>query len=455
MIRVPPADGLRQRAPGPPGTRLLGHVQAFRRDPLGFLQHSADTYGDVVRFRFGPTPTFLVRHPDDLHRVLQTNAASYTKETTPLRRIGFVLGRGLVNSEGMAWRRQRRLVQPAFSGEALTAVTPRIEEAVRDLVDRWAALADTGTTIDLHQEMSRHAFRVVGTALLRMELGSESEAVRQATSALEEAASDMLSAPVVPPRWLPTRRNRTIARAVAALDRVVYNIIARRRREQPRDDLLDRLLARPDGSGPSADDRQARDEIVTLLLAGHENTGSALTWTWYLLASHPRVFRRLRDELGRVLQGRPPGGADLPDLRYTHQVLMESLRLFPPAWLLARTALGDDTLGGQRIPRGSLVLLCPFLTHRHPDFWPDPERFDPDRFAPGAAWPQRAWLPFGLGRRYCVGSMFAMIESGLTLAALAQRYRVRLVADDPVKPRAAVTLLPGEALAATVQSAGT
>jgi cytochrome P450 len=453
MIRVPPADAFRQRAPGPPGTRLLGHVQAFRRDPLGFLRDSVATYGDVVRFRFGPTPVFLLRHPDDLHRVLQTNAANYTKDTIPLRRLGFVLGRGLVTSEGMAWYRQRRLVQPAFSGEALTALSPRIEEAVRDLVDRWAAFADTGITIDLHQEMSRHAFRVVGTVLLRMELGSESEVVRQATSALEEAASDMLSAPVVPPRWFPTRRNRAIARAVAALDRVVYGIIARRRREQPGDDLLDRLIARPDG--PSADDRQARDEIVTLLLAGHENTGSALAWTWYLLASHPRVFHRLRDELGRKLQGRLPVGSDLPNLRYTRQVLMESLRLFPPAWLLARSALGDDTLGGQRIPRGSLVLLCPFLTHRHPDFWPDPERFDPDRFAPGAAWPQRAWLPFGLGRRYCVGSMFALIESGLTVAALAQRYRVRLVSDTPVEPRAAVTLLPREALAGTVHSAGT
>ncbi len=250
----------------------------------------------------------------------------------------------------------------------------------------------------------------------------------------------------MPPLWIPTPRNLAFKRARAELDRVVYDIIAsRRRRHAPKGDLLDMLLAaREQGSGEGMTDRQLRDEVMTLLLAGHETTATTLTWTWYLLSKHPGAARKLRAELDVVLGGRLPGVGDLPALEYTQRVVRESMRLYPPVWVISRTAIEEDEIGGYTIPAGSILLLSQYAMHRHPDFWENPEGFDPDRFSPERSEGRHryAYFPFGGGPRLCIGANLAMLETELILAILAQRYRLELLPGHPVEPEPLITLRP-------------
>jgi cytochrome P450 len=320
--------------------------------------------------------------------------------------------------------------------------------AIAELVDRWRPLAQQGLVVDVQREMSRLAFCVVGDALFGADLRGAADCVREALAVIQRQANERLDALVPLPLWIPTARNRAFHHALATLDRVVGGVIAARRAactSAGNADLLTALMtARDQGMGGPMGQRQLRDEIVTLLLGGHENTGNALSWMWYLVARHPHVAGRVAEELGRVLNGRPPEWADLPALPYTRMVAEEALRLYPPSWLMLRRAEAPDEIGGFAIGRGAIVLISPYLTHRHPEHWPDPELFDPERFEAGrtAARHRFAYLPFGAGPRKCVGGGFATAELQLVLAGVAQRYRLELGPDQVVEPVPVVSLSP-------------
>jgi cytochrome P450 len=433
-------------APGPRGLPLIGHVIPFRRDVLGLLIESRERFGDVVRFRLGPMVVHLVAHPDLIRQVLQEGAESYDKETRSSSKIRGMTGLGLLTANGELWRRQRRLIQPAFRPAAVEGYVARMTEAAGAMLERWERQA--GRRFDMASEMMRLTYTIVGRTLFGADMSDPAEMaeVEEATAVLLAHTYRRLERLAEPPAWLPTPGRRRFRQARAAVDRVVYRILAQRRSgdegAEPAD-LVSRLLReRDEETGEGMTDEQLRNETLTLLLAGHETTANALTWTFYLLARHPEVLERLRDEAVEVLGGRAPESADLQRLVFAERVLRESMRLYPPIWALERRAVRDDELGGHPIPAGSTVVVSPWVTHRHPGFWEEPGRFDPDRFTEerSEGRPSLAYLPFGAGPRYCVGGHFAMTEALVILAMVARRWRPRLVPGRPVVPKAGITL---------------
>jgi cytochrome P450 len=408
-------------------------------------------YGNVVAIRFLVWPQFLIFHPTDVKRVLQEHHQHYSKDTYLYKFLRPVVGMGLFTNDGASWLHQRRLMQPAFHRQHLSAFASVMTGATADLLEGWHTVARQEGALDVSREMMRLTLRVVGQALFSVDLSDEADAVGQAFTALLTPLSSYLFNPV-PPLGVPTPRNRRIHRYIRDLDRVVHEIITARRSEGQNDLVTMLLAARDAETGEGMSDQQLRDEVMTLLIAGHETTSNLLTWTWYLLAQHPEVERQLHDELARVLGGRVPVVEDLPKLAYTHMVLEESLRLYPPAVGFNRKALAEDELGGFRVPANMLIWVSPQMTHRHPEFWDDPEAFDPERFLPErvAARPHFAYFPFGGGPRQCIGNNFAMMEAQLVLATIAQRYQLQLVPGHPVEPEVLLTMRPRDGLLMTL-----
>ncbi len=443
-------------APGPRGHALLGSLPAYRQGRLRFFTDTAREYGGVVRVRLGPRVIHLVSHPDGIKHILQDNHRNYRKGERYDRLVP-VLGRGLLTSEGEFWLRQRRLAQPAFHRQRLGAFATIMTEATAAMLARWEREAWRGQPLDIAAEMMRLTFAIVGRTLFSADVSGEADAVGQAlTIALREADRRIRSTIPLPER-LPTARNRRVREAIRTLDGVVYNLIAARRdgRDAREGDLLAMLLAaRDEETGEGMSDRQLRDEVMTIVLAGHETTANALAWTWYLLSQHPEAEEHLRAEVATALSGRTPGIEDLAALSYTRMVIEEAMRLYPPAWAVGRTALVDDEIGGYRIPAGKTVVLSPYVTQRLPQFWDDPERFAPERFRPErvAARPRFAYFPFGGGPRLCIGNGFAMLEAQLIVAMVAGRYRLRLVPGQRVEPEPMVTLRPRGGLPMTLHA---
>jgi cytochrome P450 len=432
---------------GPPALRnysLLGSANEMQRDPLGFLTRTHQ-FGDVVRMRFVFSHAYLVYHPDEVKHVLQENHRNYNKDLFTYKLLQPFLGAGLLINDGESWLHQRRLMQPAFHRKRLAAYGALMSGAARATLERWQARPDCDAPLNVAEEMMRLTLRIVGQALFSMDLSDETSTVSQAVTRLLALLGEYMYAPF-PPFSLPTPRNRRAQQAIGMLDQVVYSIINERcQHNTDTGDLLSMLLlARDEETGQGMNDRQVRDEVMTLLTAGHETTANALTWTWYLLAQHPDVERRLHDELNELLGGRLPTVDDLAHLSSTRMILEESLRLYPPACVFSRKALADDELGGYAIPANSMIVLSPYATHRHPAVWERPEEFDPERFTPerAASRPHFAYFPFGGGPRLCIGSNFAMMEAQLILATVAQRYRLRLVPAHTVEPQFLVTLRP-------------
>ena len=427
---------------GPKGPPLLGQLLAFRRDPLEFLTGIAREYpSDVVRFRPGPRDSYLVKHPDLVKDVLVTRQHDFSK-SRGLEWAKLFLGEGLLTSEGEFHTRQRRLAQPAFHRQRIGAYADDMVRLTVLARDRWSP----GQVLDVDGEMMRLTLAVVSSTLFGTDVARAADHVREDLAAIIELFP-RFSLPLFGLiQKLPLPSNARFNRAVARLDALVYGIIAERQREPAdRGDLLSMLLlARDEEGGGRMTERQLRDEVITLLLAGHETTSNALTWTWYLLSQHPDVEARWREELGHVLGDRPATAEDLAALRYTEMVLAESMRLFPPAWGMGRRALRDLTLGGFPIRKGSVLALSPYVVHRDPRFWPDPLRFDPERFTPEAkaARPRYAYFPFGGGARSCIGEPFAWMEGILLLATIGQRFRLRLQPGHRVEPKALMTLRP-------------
>jgi cytochrome P450 len=439
--------------PGPPGRPLLGSAVELNKDVLTLLANGFREYGDTVRYHFGPFDFFVIQRPEDIRTVLLERADDFRKSPS-YDGLRLVVGHGLLTSEGEFWKRQRKLMTPAFHHKRLLEFCNAMVRCASEQADEWDALChDRGgdVIVDVHERMLALTFRIVGLTLFSTELSAKADGMGPAlATVLEHANHVVMTMFLNPPSWVPTPRNLRFRKALATVDDVVLGIIAERRRtgEDP-GDLLGMLMAATDESGNERmSDQELRDEVATLVLAGHETTAQALTWTLMLLSQHPEIERRVVAEIREVCGDRPPGFEDLKALDYTGRVIDEGLRLYPPAWLFERESLVEVELGGYRIPAQRMIAIAPWTLHRHPQFWDNPEGFDPDRFLPEreAERPRYSYLPFGGGPRQCIGVNFALYEAKLVLATLLQRYSLSLVPGQNLRPDAAVTLRPANGL---------
>jgi cytochrome P450 len=426
-------------------------------DPLaGYLRLSA-RYGDVVRVPFAPRRSFfLLSRPEHAEHVLAANQDGYVKAFTyrPLRAL---VGNGLLTSEGEHWRRHRRLIQPVFSRREVTGLGPQMAAAARRLARRWEDLAD-GSLVNVAGAMGAVTLEVVGLALFGADLTGDTEQMGRAMSVGQRAVVLTTFLPIGwGPRstWVVKAAARRIGRIGEGVEGPVGRLIATRRaggdHDGPSRDLLDVLLRARDERGEALTDAEIGDEVTTFMLAGHETSANALTWALALLSAYPAARRRLEEELDAVLGERDPDAADVDRLPWARAVVAEALRLYPPAWTIERDAVADDDVAGVPVPAGSLVAISPYLVHRHPGFWPDPAGFDPRRFLPGGSGDastrhRYAFIPFGGGKRACVGASFAELETVLVLATIARRFRLELTARGMPAPVAQVTLRPGRHL---------
>lgn len=451
-----PKEAARQ-APGPALLDLLRSLTVLRDNPLAFLQDAADRYGELVHFKIGPLNAFVLSNPEHIQYVLQENNRNYTKDTLQYNGLAEVTGRGLLTNDGDAWLQQRRRMQPAFHRQNLVKFGPIISEAAARMASDWQTACERGESLDVDKEMMELALEILGKALLGVDLRTEAPELTAAVLVALDHVVIKLRSPSIVPGFIPTARKRSFQQALRRLDQAVQEIIdAHRAKAAPpnaKSSLLDAMLSAPEGMPPMTD-QQVRDELITILIAGHETVASALTWSCCLLSQNPQVEQRLHAELDRVLQGRPPRLEDLPALEVTRRVFDEALRLYPPAWLVTRKNIQEDIIGGVRIPAGSMVVVSLYTTHRNPAYWPDADKFDPDRFTPEAAAnrPRYAYLPFGGGPRLCIGNHFALLEAPLILAAVYQRYHLELEAGHEVIVDPLVTLRPHGGLPMRVKS---
>jgi cytochrome P450 len=437
MPKAPLPPGPKPRFPGADWLNVLP-----RRDPLAFVTRLAREFGDIAHHRAGRQHIILLSHPDLIRDVLVGDSQAFAKSRV-MQRTKVLLGEGLLTSEGEFHMRQRRLMQPAFHRQRLPGYADLMVKAAARMREQWPA----GVPVDIHQEMMRLTVAIVAGALFSSEVDTEAAEIGAAVSALLNLFPFM----VLPfSEWLeklPVGPSRKAARAVQRLGATIYRMIESRRSHPQRpDDLLSMLLEARDteGDGGRMTDRQLRDECMTLFVAGHETTAVALTWTWYLLSQYPDVEARLHAEIDSALGKRLPNADDLPRLTYTEMVLAESMRVFPPAWTVARTALRPLEIRGYRVPRGSLLMMSQWVMHRHPQYFPDPESFAPERWTreARAARPKFCYFPFGGGPRQCIGEGFAWMEGVLLLATIAQRWTMRMVPGHPVEPQPRITLRP-------------
>jgi cytochrome P450 len=438
------APGVRQLVPLPlPGSSLV----RLRRDPLGFLLDGMRRHGDVFRHQLGPLVFHLVAHPDHVRRVLVDNARNYPRGWY-YRRTRVVAGEGLINTEGAAWRRLRRMSQPAFHHRRIVGRVDAMTDAIGAMLGRWREHAGAGRgPIDVAADVAGLTLRIAGRALMGIDLLGEAERVGRAVTTSLDYLEHWLTHLLALPLGFPTPRNLKARRALRDFDELIAGILAARRRDAGHDagDLLSMLLsARDEETGEGLSDRELRDQILTFIVAGHETTAVALSWTIALLCRHPEVQERLRAEVADVLGGRIPAAEDLPGLASARRVVEESLRLYPPVYAVARDAAAEDEIGGYRIPARSTVILSPYVTHRHPAFWPDAEAFDPDRFLPERSdeRPRFAWFPFLGGPHQCIGEEFAMLEMVLAVTMLVQAFRFELAPAACIEPRPMLSLRP-------------
>ena len=428
--------------PGPRGLPIVGNVFEPRGDAIGYFTKCIREYGDIVFLRFLGVPMCLVNRPDCIESVLVTQHNNFEK-SKDYRALRRVLGNGLLTSEGDFWRRQRKLVQPAFHQGRIAAYA----EVMVAYTERMLASWKDDQTLDVHEAMMRLTLDIVAKTLFDTDVSREAEDVGAALQVLMSKFFRQAGFALLLPSFIPIPTTRRLQRAVGQLDKVIYEIIRRRRTSaQTSGDLLSVLLRAQDDEGLGMTDRQLHDEIMTLFLAGHETTANALSWTWLLLGQNPWAEEKLVEELRRVLSGRAPTAADLPRLTYTDMVLREAMRLYPPVWVIGRRALAPFRMGEYELPAQTNVLMSQIITHRDARYFPEPERFDPDRWKADdprcVSLPRFAYFPFGGGPRVCVGAGFAMMEAVLLLATIAQKFRLTLVPGQTIERLPSVTLRP-------------
>ena len=421
---------------------MLGSVFEPKGDTIRYLTSCAREYGDIVFFRFLGVPACYVSRPEYIESILVTQSNNFVK-SKDYRAMRRVLGNGLLLSEGDFWRRQRKLIQPAFHQSRIAAYA----EIMVGYAERMLASWSDGQALDIHEAMMRLTLGIVAKTLFDADVSHEAEDVDAALAVLMGKFLPQAGMALLLPTWIPLPTSRLLKRAVGRLDKVIYGIIEQRRVSgQMSGDLLSAFLQAQDDEGLGMTDRQLHDEIMTLFLAGHETTANVLSWTWLLLGQNPEVEQKLIEELTRVLGGRVPVPADLPQLVYTDAVLRESMRLYPPVWVIGRRALAAFRLGDYEIPADTNVLISQYLMHRDARYFPEPDRFDPDRWSAGdpraAALPRFAYFPFGGGPRVCVGAGFAMMEAVLLLATIAQQFQIQIPPGEKISMQPSVTLRP-------------
>ena len=431
---------------------LLGDLPRLRTDVLGIFAESARENA-LTPLRIGPKRAFLIGDPALVRHVLVENHTNYDKCTPAFRSVSVALGNGLLTSNGTFWRRQRRIAQPAFHADKLERLAPIFSRLAAECADRWERAASAGTPVDACAEMMRTTLEGVAECLFGADLSDKAADIYRLFPDILHELSRRVSSGIALPLWIPTQGNRRLGAALSEFHRIVDGMIERKRariREAGEGsasspDLLTVLMSsKDDVTGESMSDRQLRDEVMTMLIAGHETTANALSWIWYLLDRHPEEQERLREEVVCELDGETPSFANIHRLKRLRMVFMEALRLYPPVWMIDRRAMGPDRLGNTQVSKGDLVIISSYAIHRKPDLWHDPDLFRPERFEPGhEEQPNKfAYLPFGSGPRVCMGMGFAMIESQIILATLLLRFRARLWEPATILPRPIVTLRP-------------
>ncbi len=424
-----------------PDSVLMRAYRGIFWDRLKLLQRTGSRHDDIISTTLGKRELIMIKRPEYIHEVLVEQAEKFHKSeafkffTRPL------LGNGLLHSEDEDHKRNRKLVAPAFVHRRIREYAKVMSDYTLRIMSEW----NDGEVIDISRDMMRITLAIAGKTLFGSEVGDEADDVKQRLAFLSRYADEQLRIPIHIPYSWKTPRNNRVRKAIKGLDDIIYGMIAERRSgKTDAGDLLSMLLlARDEDDGSGMTDKQVRDEAMTIFLAGHETTSNGMSWMWYLLAKNPDIFRKLRDEV-KLLGGKTPSLDDLPRLPYALQVFKEALRIYPPAYILVRTATEDVFVDGYKIKKGAIVMISPYLLHRRTEVFPDPEKFDPDRFSPEneKRIPRHAYLPFGAGPRICIGNQFALIEGQLVTATIAQRFSFELVNAAPVEMEPLVTLRP-------------
>ncbi|MCL9816038.1 cytochrome P450 [Natronocalculus amylovorans] len=439
------------RPPGPKGVPLFGNSRQYANDPFSFMQACADAYGDVVRFDLGPIDTYMLTNPRDIERVLVSDAARYQKLDLGDDAIYNLLGDGLLMSEGATWEKQRQLANPAFRMNRITKLGGMMTDHTDAMLSGWA----DGDRIDAQVEMARVTVKIIVNAMFGTEIADER--IRAVQENLEPLGARFEPDPTrfLVPNWAPTPENRQFDGAIETLETLIDELVAERREtgyhetedgEVPMDLLSIILRAIDDGEQTT---QSLRDEMMTMLLAGHDTTALTLTYTWYLLSEHPEARDKLHAELAEVLDGKTPTAADTRKLEYTEWVLNEAMRLYPPVYTLFREPKIDVKLGGYRIPEGAGIMLPQWVVHRSPRWYTNPDQFEPERWAPKrrSERPRFAFFPFGGGPRHCIGKQFSMLEAKLILAMVAQEYELDYLGKGEFGLRGSLTMHPQEPMA--------
>ena len=437
------------RPPGPKGHFLLGNLPELGSDILGLFTKCAREHGDVAYLRLAGWPAFVLSNPAHIEQVLVTEHRNFIKHRFFWRHVRGIFGNGLLTSEGDFWLRQRRLAQPSFHRDRVASYGDTMVRYTERMLDAW----EDGETRDVHHELMRLTLLIVAKVLFDADVAREVELIG---SALDDAMKEIAARfqrPFLIPDAIPIPGNLRYRSAVRRLDSVVHRIIDDHRQHGGREDLLGLLMEARDDDGQAMSDVQLRDEAITILLAGHETTALALSWTFYLLSQHPRAMQQLQDELDDVLAGRPPGVTDLSRLRFTEMVVTEGMRLYPPAYALGREAVNDCTIAGYDVRAGTSIFISSWVVHRDPRWFDCPEEFLPERWAGNAAQrlPRFAYFPFGGGPRICIGNRFAMMEAVLLLACIAKRFRLVLNDAKGVAIFPSITLRPANGLSMTLR----
>lgn len=434
-----------------PALPLLGNLPDFRARRLDLLQRVYQECGEVGIFQVGVWPVVLMNRPADLATVLAEQADAFEKSPLSRRYLRLLFGNGIFVTEDAPHRRHRKLMAPAFQHRQIANYASVMAAHAETMQHHW----QDGMEVDLAQEMMRLTLWVAGSTLFTIDLLQAADEIGAVVTDLTRLGSEVANRPIPIPLHWPTPRNRRLRAAIARMDALIYGMIAERRgTDHDPGDVLSMLLhARDDADGSGLSDQEIRDELITLLIAGHETAAMGLTWTWYLLMQHPRVYAQIRAEVDRVLGGRTPTVADVAQLPVTLRVFKEALRLYPPSWLIMRQARRAVTVGAYHLPDGMRVAISPYTLHRNPEHFPDPERFDPDRWTPEneANIPRYAYLPFGAGPHICIGNHFAMLEAQLVLATLVQRVTFELVPGQVIEPEPLITLRPKNGIRAIVR----
>ena len=434
---------------GPRPWPILGNAPAFARDPIGFARRCQSTYGDIIRLNLFGVEGLLVLHPEDVEHVLVKRQKVYSKQTRGVRKLQTVFGQGLLTSDGDFWRRQRRIAQPAFRKGTIASFAKTMAECADAMCSQWESAFLSAPDFDLYDEMMRVTLRVVGETLLGQDVSDASSKVGVALEHAIHITNKRVVRPFDIPTWLPTPENLKLKRAIEDLDDVVQRIIdTERGNAEPSNTLLSMLLhAKDPETQESMSDRQLRDEVLIMFVAGHETTANTRAWFWYNIATHPEVAAKISAEIHQIYAERPLEDLSaISELTYTTAAIEETMRLYPPGWWFARIAQEDDTIRGYDVKAGDHIWMCAYLTQRHASCWQDPDAFNPERLLVEGERPKLASFPFGAGPRHCIGSHFAMLEMKIIIAAVFQKFRMTLPEGFPVALNPSTTLRPKHGL---------